>query len=135
MSTKPTSLLAKIAGLVSGAAALTVIAIVANAAGRESFARGAVVGGAITLLAIAVLWIRGARGGTAARLASGLADERERGLSREAGADAAGAMIVAGVAGAIWSLYDAPAIAVAGIVLWAGLLTFLVSLFIRSRRG
>lgn len=135
MSTKPTSLLAKITGLVAGAAALTIIAIIASAAGRESFARGAVIGGTVTLLAIAVLWVRGPRGGTAAHIVSGVADERERRMSRDATADAAGAMLVAGVAGAIWALFDAPAIAVAAIVLWAGLLTFLASLAIRSRRG
>lgn len=135
MSTSTKSTVAKLAGGIAAAATLTVIAIVAHAAGHDDFARGAVIGGAITLVAVVILWIRGARGGAAARLASGVADERERRLFRDAGADAAIAMFAAAIGGSIWALFDAPAIAVAGIVLWAGLITFVASAVVRARRG
>ena len=136
MSTKSaSSTIAKLTGLIFGAAGLTILAIVAHLADHDDFAKGAVIGGAITMLAIVVLWVRGTRGGAAARIASGVADERERLLFRESSADAAAAMFAAAVGGAIWALFDAPAIGVAGIVLWVGLITFLVSFAVRARRG
>ena len=135
MSTKAPTTLAKLLGIISGAAALTIVAIVASAAGHDGFARGAVVGGVAMLILMAVLWARGTRGGAAARIASGVADEREQRLFRDASADAGLAMFVAATGGAIWALFDAPAIAVAGIVLWTGLITFATSFAVRTRRG
>ena len=44
-------------------------------------------------------------------------------------------MLFAALGGAIWSLFDAEAIAVLAIVLWAGLLTWVISLIIRIRKG
>ncbi len=127
--------LGKAAGFVSAAAVLTVVVIVANATDHPSFAKGALIGGVIALLAMGFLWWRGARGGAAAHLVSGTADERERRLFRDAAADSAIAMMIAAVGGAIWSLFGAESIAVLAIVLWAGLLTWLISLAIRARRG
>ena len=49
--------------------------------------------------------------------------------------DAAIAMLFAAIGCAIWSLFDVEAIAVLAIVLWAGLLTWVVSLGVRIRRG
>ena len=135
MSTEAPNTLAKIVGLISGAAALTIIAIVASAAGQDGFARGAIIGGVAMLVLMAVLWARGTHGGTAARIANGVADEREQRLFRDASADAGLVMFVAATGGAIWALFDAPEIAVAGIVLWSGLITFVVSFAVRSRRG
>ena len=133
--TKPKSAVAKASGLVAAAAVITGLVILANALDKPSFAKGVLIGGVVALLAVGFLLWRGSRGGAAAHLASGSADERERRMFRDAAADAAIAMMVAALAGAIWSLFDAEAIAVLAIVLWSGLLTWVISLVIRTRRG
>lgn len=135
MSTKPFTTTAKVAGLLGGAAAITLLAWFAIAQDNFSFAKGVVVGGGLTLIAFVVLWSRAARGTTAARMATGQADERERRILREAAADAGAAMFAAGVACAIWALFEPPAIAIAGTVLWTGLLAWGASVIVRSRRG
>ncbi len=115
---------------------LTVIVIVANATDHASFAKGALIGGVIALVAMGFLWWRGSRGGAAAHLASGTADERERRIFRDAAADAAIAMLLAALGGAMWSLFDAEAIAVLAIVLWTGLLDVARRASrVRARRG
>ena len=81
-----------------------------------------------------LIW-RGSRGGAAAHIASGSADERERRMFREASADAAIAMMISAIGCAIWSLFDVEAIAVLAVVLWTGLLTWVISLGMRIRRG
>ena len=129
------SALAKGIGLVSAAAVLTVVIAIAKATDHDSFAKGALVGGAFALLAMGFLLWRGSRGGAASRVASGNADERERRMFREASADAAIAMMGAAIGCAIWTLFDAEAIAVLAVVLWAGLLTWVVSFALRARRG
>ena len=127
--------IAKGVGLISAAAVLTIVIIIAKATDHDSFAKGALIGGAFTLIAMAFLLWRGSRGGAAARIASGSADERERRMFREASADAAIAMMFAAIGCAIWSLFDVEAIAVLAVVLWTGLLTWVVSLAVRIRRG
>ncbi|MGC4175076.1 hypothetical protein [Demequina sp.] len=135
MSTKAPSTIAKVTGILSGAAAITVIAILGYTTDHGSFAKGAIIGGAAVLIAMIVLWSGVGRSSTASRMASGQADERERHIFREAAADAGLAMFGAGVACAIWALFDAEAIGVAGIVLWTGLLTWGISMIVRLRRG
>ena len=121
--------------LVGAAAVLTIVIIIAKATDHDSFAKGALIGGAYALVAMAFLLWRGSRGGAAARIASGSADERERRMFREASADAAIAMMFAAVGCAIWSLFDVEAIAVLAVVLWTGLLTWVISLGVRIRKG
>jgi|GEM_PF-6533997 len=133
MSTKPFHPAAFAAGLLGAAAAITVLAAVALSQDRGSFAKGVIIGGTATILVMAFLWWRGHRGGTAAHLASGIADERERRLFRDAVADGGLAMFAAALVGAIWSLFGAEAIAVVGVVLWVGLIAWAVSLAVRSR--
>ena len=135
MSTKPANTVAKVTGVLAGALAITLIAILGYATEHDSFAKGAIIGGGVMLLAMIILWARAGRGSTASRIATGQADERERHIFREAAADAGLAMFAAGVGCAIWSLFDAPAEGVAGIVLWTGLLTWGVSMIVRVRRG
>ena len=135
MSTKPVTPLRAVIGLVSGVAAIALLVMIANATGHASFAKGAAVGGAFAIVALAILFWRGARGGTAARIASGAADERERRITREAFADTGIAMMGAGVAMTIATLWDVEAVAVGGIILWTGLLTFLIDVTVRARRS
>ena len=135
MSTKEPSTLAKIFGIVCGAAAITLVAIGASAAGRDDFAKGAVIGGAAMLIVMAVLFARGARGGAAARVANGVADERESRILRDAASNAAVAMFATAMGGAVWAMFDAPAIGLLAIVMWAGLITFTVSFALRVRKG
>lgn len=135
MSTKQPKTIAKVAGILAGAAAITLVAIVGYATDHDSFAKGAIIGGGAMLVTMLVLWSRAARGTTAAHIATGTADERERRMTREAAADAGFAMFAAAVGCAVWSLFDAEAIAVAGLVLWTGLLTWGTSMVVRVRRG
>jgi len=134
MSTKP-GLAPRIGAFVGALTALTACYIVATVAGRDDFARGVIIGGGATLALLAILWWRGARGGTAAHVASGLADEREKAIARGALAHTAVAMFYAGVGGAIASLWDVEGIVVAGIVLWVGVITFAISFAVHARRG
>ena len=135
MSTKPVTPFAAIVGLMAGIAAITILVIVGRATDHDSFAKGIAIGGAVALLALAFLWWRGARGGTAARIASGNADERERRITREAFADTGIAMMCAAVGMTIATLWDVEAVAVGGVILWTGLITFLVSVGVRARRS
>ena len=135
MSTKPPNTIAKVGGVLAGAAAITLIAILGYATDHSSFAKGAIMGGCAVLIAVIILWSRAGRGSTASRIASGTADERERRIFREAAADAGIAMFAAGVGCAIWALFDAETIAAIGIVLWTGLLTWGISMIARVRRG
>ena len=43
-------------------------------------------------------------------------------------------MMVAAIGSAIWTLFDAEAIAVLAVVLWTGLLTWVLSFALRARR-
>ena len=135
MLTKPVTPLAAITGLVAGVATITALIIVARATDHDSFAKGVAIGGTVALMALGFLFWRGARGGAAARIASGNADERERRIAREAFADTGIAMMVAAVAMSIATLWDVEAIAVGGVILWTGLITFLVSVGVRARRS
>ncbi|GMA34473.1 hypothetical protein [Demequina litorisediminis] len=132
---KPAPLIAKIAGATAAVAAVTAIALVAYATGNDSIGKGAIFGGAITLAAIVVLWAVGSRRGLASRTANGLADERDDRILTHAFAHSAFAMGAAAIASLIASFYGLPAAGVAGIVLWAGLVTFIVSAAIQGRRG
>jgi len=135
MSTKPTSTIAKVSGILAGAAAITLVAILGYATDNDSFAKGAIIGGGTTLVVIAVLWARTGGRDTASRIVAGQGDERERHIFREALADAGLAMFIAGLGCAIWALFDAPAIGAAGVVLWTGLLAWGISMILRVRRG
>ena len=135
MSTKPISPLAAIMGLVAGVATITILVVVARATDHDSFAKGIAIGGATAIVVLGVLWWRGARGGAAARIASGNADERERRITREALADTGVAMMAAGIGMTIATLWDVEAEAVGAVILWTGLLTFLISAGVRVRRS
>jgi hypothetical protein len=135
MSTEQPKTIAKVAGILAGAAAITLVAIIGYVTNHDSFAKGAIIGGGVMLVVMVVLSSRAARGTTAAHIATGTADERERRIFREAAADAGLAMFAAAVCCAVWSLFDAEAIAVAGVLLWTGLLTWGVSMIVRVRRG
>ncbi|WP_144276192.1 hypothetical protein [Demequina sp. NBRC 110053] len=124
---------AKAAGFVSGAAAVTAIAAIAYATGHDSIGKGAIQGGSVVLGIALVLWSAGPRLGLASRVANGVADERDDRILTGAFADSAMAMGIAAVGGMIGSFYGLPGWGVAGLVLWAGLLTFLVSTVARSR--
>ena len=56
-------------------------------------------------------------------------------LISEAGTDAAFFMALACVVGLLAGLLGASAMAVAGATLWVGMITFVVSAWVRSRRG
>src|SRR6188768_4426617 len=131
MSTKPITPLAAIMGLVAGVATITILVVVARATDHDSFAKGIAIGGATAIVVLGVLWWRGARGGAAARIASGNADERERRITREALADTGVAMMAAGIGMTIATLWDVEAEAVGAVILWTGLLTFLISAGVR----
>jgi len=135
MSTKPITPLAAIMGLVAGVATITILVVVARATDHDSFAKGIAIGGATAIVVLGVLWWRGARGGAAARIASGNADERERRITREARADTGVAMMAAGIGMTIATLWDVEAEAVGAVILWTGLLTFLISAGVRVRRS
>ena len=135
MSTKPITPLAAIMGLVAGVATITTLVVVARATDHDSFAKGIAIGGATAIVVLGVLWWRGARGGAAARIASGNADERERRITREALADTGVAMMAAGIGMTIATLWDVEAEAVGAVILWTGLLTFLISAGVRVRRS
>lgn len=125
----------RIAALVGGAAALTAFALVAYSTGHDSMARGAIAGGAATLLIIAALWALGRRAGAAGRIVGDGADERDQAHVTAALADSAIAMVLAALACTVAALYGMPAALVGGAVIWAGLITGLISLVIRTRRG
>ena len=129
----PAPLVAKAAAFVAGAGAVTAIAAVAYATGHDSIAKGAIQGGAATLGLALLAWIVGPRLGLGSRVANGVADERDDRILTSAFADSAFAMGAAAVGGMIGSFYGLPGAGVAGIVLWAGPLTFLASTVIRSR--
>ena len=135
MSTKPVTPLRAAIGLAAGIAAVTVLVMVATAMGNDSFAKGMAIGGTVAILALGFLFWRGARGGAPARIASGNADEREERIAREALADTGAAMFFAAIGMTIATLWDVEAQAVGAVILWTGLLTFLISIGVRARRG
>ncbi|WP_084077701.1 hypothetical protein [Demequina sp. NBRC 110057] len=132
---RPTPLIAKIASATAAIAAVTAIAVVSYATGHDSIGKGAIQGGAVTLALILVLWTVNPRRGLASRTANGLADERDNRILTHAFAHSACAMGGAAIACLVASFYGLPAAGVAGIVVWAGLLTFLASAAIQARRG
>jgi hypothetical protein len=134
MSTDRTTFASRTASIVAALAVGTAMALAAHFAGNDSLARGIVVGVGIAMLAIVALWILGERAGTAGRIASGTADERDRRLKVDALADAAVAMLMTGAVAAVAAAFGVSAIAVAGSVVWAGLLAFTWSIVVRSRR-
>jgi hypothetical protein len=133
MSTERIRLVPALAGFVGGLVAATALALVAWNAGNGSVAKGIVVGASLTLVCAVVLWVVGPRAGLAGRLANAKADERDDRIMTRALADAALAMGVAACAGVVWAMYGAEAIAIAGVVLWSGLVTLLISATVRSR--
>jgi len=122
-------------GLFAGVTATAVLVALALSTDHASFAKGLAIGGGVAIVALAVLFWRGARGGAAARIASGNADEREQHIAREALADTGAAMFLSALVMTIATLWDVEAIAVGGIVLWTGVITFVTSVAVRSRRG
>jgi len=128
-------MVARAASVIAALAALTTFALIAHSTGHDDMAQGAIVGGAVTILAITALWAFGVRAGTPGRIVSGAADERDRTHVTAALADSAKAMALAALAFTIAALYGMPAPLVGGAILWAGLLTGLSSLIIRIRRG
>ncbi|WP_062464418.1 hypothetical protein [Demequina soli] len=135
MSTDTTTLLPRIAAVGASTLAVGALATVASLTGYDSLAKGAVIGGAASILAMLVLFRLGTRGGVAGRVFSGRADERDSRIVTAAFADAAMAMTLATIGSLVGSFYGLPAIGVAGIVLWVGLATVLVSAAVRARRS
>lgn len=135
MSTRATPLIAKAAAFVAGAAAASVLAAVAYATGYDSIGKGMIQGAAVALGLILLLWLVGPRLGLGSRVANGVADERDDRILTAAFADSAFGMGIAAIGSMVGSFYGLPGAAVAGIVLWAGLLTFLTSTVVRSRRS
>ena len=135
MSTKSLTLVHKAVAFIAGAAAASIFAAVAYAAGYDSIGKGAIQGASVTLGLILVLWIVGPRLGLAGRVASGKGDERDDRILTSAFADSAFGMGLAAVGSMIGSFYGLPAWGAAGAVLWAGLLTFVISTVVRSRRS
>ncbi len=131
----PTPLIIKVAAFAAGAAAVTAIAVVSYATGNDSIGKGAIQGGAATLAVILALWAVNPRRGLASRTAHGIADERDDRILTRAFAHSSLAMGGAAASTLIASFYGLPAAGVAGVVLWAGLLTFLASVAIQARRG
>lgn len=121
--------------LICGAAAVTALALIAHASGNDSIAKGAVIGGSVTLVAIAALWIVGPRSSTASRIVNGEADEREQLNTTKAAADAGFAMVLACIGGLIAGMYGMPAPLVAGAILWVGLIVGVARLVMYTRRG
>ena len=135
MSTRAPSLITKTAAFVAGAAAASALAAIAYATGHDSVGKGMIQGASVTLGLLLVLWIVGPRLGLGSRVANGVADERDDRILTASFASAAFAMGLAAIGGMVGSFYGLPGAAVAGIVLWAGLLTFLISAVVRSRRS
>jgi hypothetical protein len=134
MSTKRNALAIRVTALATGVTAAGALAWILYATGNESTAKGVIIGAGAVVLAAVVLWARGTRGGAAARLASGEGDERERMVMTQAAADGAFVMLIAGVVGTVGALFGWSAVAVAGSILWAGLISIAVSFAIRIRR-
>ncbi|GIG55170.1 hypothetical protein [Demequina activiva] len=135
MSTKASPLIAKAAAFVAGAAAASVLAAIAYAAGYDSVSKGMIQGASVMLGIILILWIVGPRLGLGSRVANGVADERDDRILTAAFADSAVGMGLAAVGAMVGSFYGLPGVAVAGIVLWVGVLTFSASAVVRSRRS
>lgn len=135
MSTKANVLVIRLIPLVAGLTVAGVLAWIVYAAGNTSMAKGIVIGASATLALAVVLWVRGSRGGTAARLASGEGDERDRHIMTLAAADGAFVMLVAGVVGLVGAVFGWPAVAALAVVIWAGLLAIAISFAVRTRRG
>lgn len=135
MSTKSLTLVHKAFAFVAGAAAASILAAIAYAAGYDSIGKGAIQGASVTLGVILILWVVGPRLGLAGRVASGKGDERDDRILTSAFADSAFGMGIAAVGSMIGSFYGLPGWGVAGVVIWAGLMTFLISTVIRSRRS
>lgn len=132
---KPAIVIGRAIALLAGAAGVTALTLIARAAGYDSIAKGAVIGGSAMLLVVAALWLSGSRFGLASRLAAGESDERESLHTTKALADAGAGMGLACIAGLIAGMYGMPAPLVAGGVLWVGLIIGVASLIIHTRRG
>lgn len=135
MSTEPTPLIVKVFAFVSGAAVASILAAIAFAAGYDSMGRGMIQGASVTLGLILIIWIVGPRLGLAGRVAAGKADERDDRILTSAFADSAFGMGLAAIGSMVGSFYGMPGWAVSGVVIWAGLMTFLISTAVRSRRN
>ena len=135
MSTKSASLIVKAGSFVAAAAVASILAAIAYAAGFDSLGKGMIQGASAALGLMLILWIVGPRLGLAGRVASGQGDERDDRILTSAFADSAFGMGIAAVGSMIGSFYGLPGWGAAGIVLWAGLLTFLLSAVLRARRS
>ena|SRR5690554_2424558 len=135
MSTNTAPLVAKAVGFVAGAAAASGLAALAYAAGYDSIGKGMIQGASATLGIIVILWAVGPRLGLAGRVAAGQGDERDDRILTSAFADSAFGMLFGALGSMVGSFYGLPGWGAAGIVIWAGLMTFLISTVVRSRRN
>lgn len=135
MSTKTTPVAVKAFAFVFAAALASGLAALAYATGYDSLGKGMIQGASATLGVILILWIVGPRLGLAGRVANGQVDERDDRILTSSFADSAFGMGLAAVGSMIGSFYGLPGWGAAGIVIWAGLMTFLTSAVIRSRRN
>ena len=138
--TSPTRNLAiKLAtSVVAGSTACAAFVALALAADKPSLAKGMVTGGSLALAAFVALSVIAHVRRDAppeARLATGLADERDRRLATRAAAHAAIAMYAVSVGGVMALAFGASGIAVLGCVMWAGLLAAGLSFIVSVRRG
>lgn len=124
-------------GAGSGALACAVLSSIAWAAGNDSFAKGIVWGGTVSIAAaIALLMLARTRFATAeARLVAASADERERRLATDALAYAAVAMYAAAVLCAMGMLFGLEPEASLAIVMFTGLISASASFAILARRA
>lgn len=139
MTSNPTRELAVklAAAVVAGSTACAAFVALALVADKPSLAKGMVIGGSLTLAAFVALTVVAHVRRDAppeARLATGIADERDRRLATRAMAHAAIAMYAVAVGGAIALAFGASGIAVLACVMWAGLLTAGLSFIISVRR-
>lgn len=135
MSTDRSTLIARLAAFTAGASAAAALAAIAYATGHPSIGKGAIQGASVMLGIIVVLWLVGRRGGMAGRVATGEFDERDDRILTHAFGDAGAAMGLAAIGSMIGAFYGLPGEGVAGIVLWVGVLTVLISAVVRARRS
>jgi hypothetical protein len=124
-------------GALAGALTCALLASIAWSADRPDFARGIVWGGSFSIVGVIVLKILShTRFASAeARLASGKADEREKGLAVRSLATASLTMYGAAIISAFATMYGLEPQASLAIIMFTGLITATASFAILARRG
>jgi len=123
-------------GTLAGGITCALLATIAWAAGHPDFARGIVTGGAVGIAAAVTLkaMSRTRFANAEARLAAGMADEREKKFAVQSLAMAAVAMYVAAILSAFANLFGLEAQAGLAIVMLTGLICASASFAMLARR-